>query len=70
MGYYCGIDLGDKITSIEIINKERKVIAAVEIETSAGAYAKFFKKYRSLTCIVEASPLAEWACREVEKSVS
>ena len=68
MGYYCGIDLGDKRTVICIIRRNRQLVAEMEIDTNASAIRKAFKGYRGLTCIVEASPLSEWLCKQVEKA--
>lgn len=67
MGYYCGIDLGNKETVLCIIQGNRQVVAEEQIKTSVAALGKILKRYRGMTCIVEASPLAEWLCSEVEK---
>jgi transposase len=67
MGYYCGIDLGNKSTEVCVIQKNRQLVAAFEIGTKSSEIRKSLKGYRKLTCIVEASPLAEWFCKEVEK---
>jgi transposase len=67
MGYYCGIDLGDKTTVICLIRKNRQVVAEMEIATNSPSIRKALKAFRGLTCIVEASPLAEWFCKQVEK---
>lgn len=67
MGYYCGIDLGNKKSVVTVIQGNRQVVAEEEIGTTRVEIGKFFKKYRGMTCLVEASPLAEWLCTEVEK---
>jgi transposase len=67
MGYYCGIDLGNKETVICIIEGRRQVVAEERMATEAKALRKVLGKYRGLTCLVEAAPLAEWICTEVEK---
>ncbi|MCB0338712.1 MAG: IS110 family transposase [Bdellovibrionales bacterium] len=67
MGYYCGIDLGNKETLICIIQKNRQVVKEEQILTNGESLQASLGKYRKLTCIVEASPLAEWLCMEVEK---
>ena len=67
MGYYCGIDLGDKMTAICILRANRQKVAEMEIPTKAPEIREALKKYRGLTCIVEASPLAEWLSKAVEK---
>jgi len=67
MGYYCGIDLANKESVICILDGRRRVIAEESVATSAAGLRKVFKRYKGLQCIVEASPLSEWLCTEVEK---
>ena len=66
MGMYCGIDLGNKESTICIIDGRRQVQLETTVLTQHKELHKTFKRYRKLTCIVEASPLAEWLCKEVE----
>lgn len=66
MGKYCGIDLGNKRTTVCVMDSERKVRRMVEVKTDAASIGEGLRGYRKLTCIVEASPLAEWLCKEVE----
>ena len=67
MTYYCGIDLGNKHTSICVIDKRRQIKMEVETVTNSKEIACVLKKYRQLECVVEAAPLAEWLAKEVEK---
>lgn len=67
MTYYCGIDLGNKHTSICIIDKRRQVVKEIEVATESKALADVLKRYRKLECVVEAAPLAEWLAKYVEK---
>lgn len=67
MGYYCGIDLGNKYSMISIIKNNRQVVKEEQIATDEIAIKKALCGYHELTCIVEASPLAEWICGIVEK---
>jgi transposase len=67
MGYYCGIDLACKETVISIIDGRRQVVSEVTAKTTEAGMKKAFKGYRGLECIVEASPMAEWLSRQVEK---
>lgn len=67
MGYYCGIDLGNKRTTVCVIDKRRQVKELDEIGSNSKEITVFFKKYRKLDCLVEAAPLAEWFSRELEK---
>ena len=66
MGMYCGIDLGNKETAICIIDERRQVKLEAIVGTCTKELREVFKHYRKLTCIVEAAPLAEWLCKEVE----
>jgi transposase len=66
MGYYCGIDLASKRTAICVIDQHRRVKKEVEVATEGKTIGDALSGYRGLTCIVEAAPLAEWLCREVE----
>lgn len=67
MGFYCGFDLGNKRTTVCMIDNRRQVREEVEVATNSEELSKLLRKHRGLTCIVEASPLAEWLCNEVEK---
>ena len=67
MGYYCGIDIGNKSTEICIIQSNRQLVRELTIETSVSGIRRAFKNFRGMTCVVEAAPLAEWACKEIEK---
>jgi transposase len=67
MGYYCGIDLGNKRSAICIMDKKRQIVVEATILTDSSSLKEFLQKYRGLSCLVEASPLTEWICSEVEK---
>lgn len=67
MGYYCGIDMGSKESSICVMDSRRQVLLEDKIETTAAGLRKALKRYKRMECIVEAAPLAEWLCTEVEK---
>ena len=66
MTKYCGIDLGNKRTSICIVDNRRQVVREVEVKTDTEGLKEALKGYRKLTCLVEAAPLAEWLSKEVE----
>jgi len=66
MTYYCGIDLGNKKTSLCVIDKKRKVKKEVEVLTGIEELRQELKGFRKLECIVEAAPLAEWIAKEIE----
>ena len=67
MGHYCGIDLGNKRTTVCILDKQRKVLRMVEVKTTTEGLREALSGYRKLTCIVEATPLAEWSAKTVEE---
>lgn len=66
MGYYCGIDLGNKNSMFAIIQGNRQVVKEELVATNEVAVKKVLKGYRDLTCVVEAAPLAEWLCGVIE----
>jgi len=67
MGYYCGIDLGNKYSMVSIIRKNRQVEKEELVGTNEVAIKKVLKGYKKLTCVVEAAPLAEWLCNIIEE---
>lgn len=67
MGHYCGIDLGNKRTTVCILDKQRKVLRMIEVKTTTEGLREALSGYRKLTCIVEATPLAEWSAKIVEE---
>ena len=67
MVYYCGIDLGNKETTIAIRDRRKQVIMEESIETTEQGVESVFNRYMKLICIVEAAPMAEWFCSEVKK---
>jgi transposase len=67
MGKYSGIDLGNKRTTVCVIDNRRQVMREVEVKTEALEIAKALKGFKKLQCLVEACPLAEWLCTEVER---
>lgn len=67
MGYYCGIDLASKRSAVCVINARRDVLEEREVTTDEDMFREVLRKYRGLTCVVEAAPLAEWLSRLVEE---
>ena len=63
--FFCGIDLGTRSSAICIINKNKEVI-----RQWAGSNSELIEELRAfgqkMTCVVEASPLAESLCLKVE----
>lgn len=67
MGYYCGIDLGNKESVVCILSSDRHLVAEERLLTTSDGIRRIFEKRRKMECLVEASPLAEFVCGEVEK---
>jgi len=67
MNYYCGIDLGCKETAMCVIDNNRKVIRELNVRTEEKELAKALKGLKSVSCLVEAAPLAEWLAKHIEK---
>ena len=66
---YCGIDVGTRTSSICIIDEQGKVVCQWSCLTSmiAETLAEKLAGYGAgVKCIIEASPLAEHVCRQVE----
>lgn len=67
MGYYCGIDMGNKETMVCVIDGRRQIVHEELVATDVNGIKSVLKRFKGLTCIVEAAPLSEWLCTEVEK---
>jgi predicted NBD/HSP70 family sugar kinase len=52
MGYYCGIDLGNKHSVVCVIDKRRQVKERVEISTDCEEFRRVLGRYRGLECLV------------------
>ena len=66
MGLYCGIDISSKFCSICIIDENRQVVKECTVATDGESLREALHGLQDLTCVVEASPLAEWICEQVE----
>jgi transposase len=64
---YCGIDLASKSSSICVIDENGGVLFEKSVGTDHDGFRQALKKKASLRCVVEASPLAEWAAQTLEK---
>lgn len=67
MKTYSGIDLGVESTSVCVVNEKGKISTEASVETTGEAIRRVLKKHGKVRCVVEAAPLAEWLCLEVEK---
>ena len=64
---YCGIDLGTESTSVCVVTACGEVVKEKTVATNGAEIRKALKGFGKLHCVVEAAPLAEWLCVEVEK---
>jgi len=64
--HYCGIDLGSKSSSICIENQKGEIIREFEITTDEDSFRRHFAGEVAMFCVIEASPLAEWAAQILE----
>jgi len=63
---YCGIDLASKASAVCILDKTGKVLKEFEVMTDADGYRNGLGKLSRMRCVLEASPLAEWAAQQLE----
>jgi transposase len=64
---YCGIDLASKTSAFCVMDESGKVLQEQEIPTDEDGYRINLDGLSALRCVVEASPLAEWAARSMER---
>lgn len=63
---YCGIDLASKASSICIVDEKGRIVREDEIPSDEDGFRTRLGQEARLRCVVEASPLAEWASRTLE----
>src|SRR5712692_10499020 len=63
---HCGIDLAVRSSSICVTEESGKVLEERVVATEEEAFTEFFGGRKQMSCLVEASPLAEWAAKVVE----
>lgn len=63
---YCGIDLASKASAFCVINEAGELVYEVEVPTDEDGFRTQLKRQSKLKCVVEASPLAEWAVQTLE----
>ena len=64
---YCGIDLASKASAICVMDESGKVLAEMEIPSDEDGFRTNLGGRSTMRCVVEASPLAEWASRRLEE---
>ncbi len=64
--YYCGIDLGSKSSAVCLDDENGKCVKEFEITTDQNTFRQHFSRRGPMHCVLEASPLAEWAAQILE----
>jgi transposase len=67
MNTYCGLDLGVKSSAFCMVDEKGKLIAEGEVPTDAKCFERTFGRADMMRIVVEACPLAEWACQLLEE---
>ncbi|MGR8953658.1 MAG: IS110 family transposase [Gammaproteobacteria bacterium] len=63
---YCGIDLASKASAICVMDEMGAILREDEIPTDADGFRTRLGGVEAMKCVVEASPLAEWAVQTLE----
>lgn len=63
---YCGIDLASKASAICVMDDGQQIRLETECPTDEGGFAQALRGDRGLRCVIEASPLCEWAASVLE----
>lgn len=64
---YCGIDLASKASAFCVMDETGAILREEEIPSDADGFRTRLGGLEGLKCVVEASPLAEWAARMLEE---
>ena len=63
---YCGIDLASKASAICVMEAQQELVFEGRCPTDEDGFRQALKAYRGLCCVIEASPLSEWAAGILE----
>ena len=63
---YCGIDLGSKSSAVCVEDQAGDRIAEITVPTDEDGFRTRLGVFSAMTCVLEASPLAEWASETLE----
>lgn len=63
---YCGIDLASKASAICAMDESGNILWEMEMPTDEDGFRQRFGQESAMRCVVEASPLAEWAASCLE----
>jgi transposase len=64
--HHCGIDLAIKSSSVCITDRRGRVLEERVVATEEGALCEVFAGRARMSCLMEASPLAEWVANLLE----
>lgn len=64
---YCGIDLASKASAVCIEDEAGRVVAEFEVPTDEDGFRTRISGMPPMRCVLEASPLAEWAAQLLEQ---
>ena len=65
--YYCGFDQGTKSIAVCVSDERGKVLYEGEVTLDRKEISKIVRRFKKLSCVVEAGPLAETLCNVVEE---
>lgn len=63
---YCGIDLASKASAVCIMDEAGKIRAEFQMPTDEDGFRTRLGEAEAMHCVLEASPLAEWAAQMLE----
>lgn len=63
---YCGIDLASKASALCVMDEQGAISREAELPTDEDGFRTRLGGMEMMKCVVEASPLAEWAARTLE----
>ena len=63
---YCGIDLASQASAICVVDQNGRILWEMEIPSDEDSFRTNLGAVSAMRCVVEASPLAEWAANCLE----
>ena len=65
--FYCGIDLASRTTALCVVDESDRFVMECELASEPEQMVRRLQRFRSVLCLIEAAPLAEWCKRELER---
>jgi len=65
--FYCGIDLASRTTALCVVDESDRIVMECELASEPEQMGRRLQRFRSVLCLIEAAPLAEWCKRELER---